>query len=43
MDLFTDTLGDIFDSIKEKDAKKAELAARKHIDDFVEKIKQDLI
>lgn len=43
MDLFTDTLGDIFDSIKEKDAKKAELAARKHIDDFVEKIKQDLL
>lgn len=43
MDIFTDTLGLILDSIKEKNTEKVEKYARDHIDAFVEKIKQELL
>lgn len=43
MDLFTHTLGKILEAIKEKDTEKAEKYAREHIDEFVLKIKNDLL
>lgn len=43
MDLFTHTLGKILESIKEKDAEKAEKYAIEHIDCFVLKIKKELL
>ena len=42
MDLFTDSLGKLLNAIKEKDHDKAEVYAREHIDEFVEKIKNEL-
>lgn len=43
MDLFTDTLGEVLDAIKNKDVERAEKYARDHIDAFVEKIKSVLL
>lgn len=43
MDLFTHTLGKVLEAIKEKDIKKAEKYAIEHIDEFVLKIKKDLL
>lgn len=43
MDLFTDSLGKLLDSIKNKDYDKAEIHARQHIDEFVLKIKNELL
>lgn len=43
MDIFTDTLGEVLEAIKEKDMDMAEKYAREHIDAFVEKIKQEML
>lgn len=43
MNIFTDTLGEILNAIKEKDTDLAEKYAREHIDVFVEKIKQEML
>lgn len=43
MDLFTNTLGKVLEAIKEKDTEKAEKYAREHIDEFVLKIKTDML
>lgn len=43
MDLFTDTLEKVLEGIKEKDVEKVENYARAHIDDFVLKIKKELL
>jgi DNA-binding GntR family transcriptional regulator len=43
MDLFTHTLGKVLEAIKEKDIDKAEKYAVEHIDEFVSKIKKDLL
>lgn len=43
MDLFTNTLGKVLEAIKEKDTEKAEKYAREHIDEFVLKIKNDML
>lgn len=43
IDLFANSLNDILIGIKEKDEKKAEDAARFHIDEFVNKIKEELL
>ncbi len=43
MELFTNTLSKVLKAIKEKDTANAEKYAREHIDDFVEKIKQELL
>ncbi|MCF6465728.1 GntR family transcriptional regulator [Clostridium sp. Cult2] len=43
MDLFTDSLSKVLKAIKEKDRDRAEKYAREHIDDFVDKIKQELL
>lgn len=43
MNLFTDSLGKVLRAIKEKDKDRAEIYAREHIDDFVDKIKQELL
>ncbi|WP_291642667.1 GntR family transcriptional regulator [Clostridium sp.] len=43
MDLFTNTLGKVLEAIKEKDTEKAEKYARDHIDEFVLKIKTDML
>ncbi|MEG0775378.1 GntR family transcriptional regulator [Clostridium sp.] len=43
MDIFTNSLGKIFNSIKEKNHESVEKHAREHIDDFVEKIKQQML
>ncbi|SCG82056.1 putative HTH-type transcriptional regulator ydfH [Proteiniborus sp. DW1] len=43
MDLFTNTLSKVVKAIKEKDTANAEKYAREHIDEFVEKIKQELL
>jgi DNA-binding GntR family transcriptional regulator len=43
MDLFTNTLGKVLEAIKEKDTEKAEKYAREHIDEFVLKIKSDML
>ena len=42
-DLFVDSLNDILVGLKEKDEDKAEEAARVHIDEFVNKIKEELL
>lgn len=43
MNLFTNTLGKILEAIKEKDSDKAERYAKEHIDEFVNKIKNDML
>ena len=43
MDLFIHTLGKVLEAIKEKDVEKAEKYSLKHIDEFVLKIKKDLL
>lgn len=43
MDLFTETLGEVLEGIKDKDVERAEKYAREHIDDFVAKIKSVLL
>ncbi len=43
MDLFTDSLGKILESIKQGNKDMAEKYAREHIDAFVDKIKQELL
>jgi len=43
MEIFTATLGNIVDAIKEKDKDKAEKYARDHIDFFVEKVKKEML
>lgn len=43
MDLFTHTLGKVLEAIKEKDTEKAEKYAREHVDEFVVKIKKDML
>jgi DNA-binding GntR family transcriptional regulator len=43
IDLFTDSLGKILESIKEKNNDMAEKYARDHIDAFVDKIKKELL
>ncbi len=43
MDLFTESLGKLLDAIKEKDYEKAEIHAREHVDEFVLKIKSELL
>lgn len=43
MDLFTDSLGKLLNAIKEKDHEKAEIHAREHVDEFVLKIKSELL
>jgi len=43
MDLFTDSLGKLLNAIKEKDYNKAEIHARQHVDEFVLKIKSELL
>ena len=41
--IFTDTLGELLEAIKDRDYEKAERSARQHIDDFVEKIKKEML
>jgi len=43
MELFTRTLGKVVEAIKEKDVEKAEKYAREHIDEFVLKIKKEML
>jgi len=43
IDLFSDTLGNILEAIKEKDKEKAEKYTKEHIDTFVDKIKKELL
>ena len=43
MDLFNHTLGKVLEAIKEKDVEKAERYSVEHIDEFVLKIKKDLL
>lgn len=43
MDLFTHTLGKVLEGIKQKDYEKVEKYAKEHIDDFVLKIKKELL
>ncbi|WZL71743.1 GntR family transcriptional regulator [Clostridiaceae bacterium 35-E11] len=43
INLFTDTLGNILNAIKEKNPEMAEKYAREHIDTFVEKIRQEML
>lgn len=43
MEFFTNTLGKILDSIKEKNYEAVEKYSRKHIDDFVEKIRNQML
>lgn len=43
MDLFIDTLEKVFQGIKEKDYEKVEKNAMEHIDEFVLKIKEELL
>lgn len=43
MDLFIDTLAKILEGIKEKDYEKVEKNAMEHIDEFVSKIKKELL
>ncbi|NLK44020.1 MAG: GntR family transcriptional regulator [Tissierellia bacterium] len=43
MELFTRTLGRVVEAIKEKDLDKAEKYAREHIDEFVLKIKKEML
>ena len=41
--IFTDTLGDLLEALKERDYEKAERSARQHIDEFVEKIRKEML
>ncbi len=41
--LFTDSLGKVLQAIKEKDVEKAEKYTREHIDEFVSKIKNEML
>lgn len=43
IDLFSHTLGKVLEGIKEKDSDKAEKYAREHIDEFVLKIKKEML
>jgi len=43
MDLFTSSLGKLLEAIKEKDFQKAEKYSKEHIDEFVNKIKKDIL
>ncbi|NLY85829.1 MAG: GntR family transcriptional regulator [Tissierellia bacterium] len=43
MELFTRTLGKVVEAIKEKNVEKAEKYAREHIDEFVLKIKKEML
>lgn len=43
MDLFTHTLGELYQAIKDKDVAKAEKYAREHIDEFVAKIRKEML
>ena len=43
MDIFTISLGQVLEAIKERDQEKAELYAREHIDVFVRKIKEEML
>lgn len=43
MDLFSDTLSKVLEAIKEKDTEKAEKYSREHIDEFVLKIKKEML
>lgn len=43
IDLFSDTLSKVLEAIKEKDTNKAEKYAREHIDEFVLKIKKEML
>lgn len=43
MDLFTNTLEKVLEGIKEKDIEKVEKYSKEHIDDFVLKIKKELL
>lgn len=43
MEIFTETLGNILEAIKEKDKEKAEKYTREHIDFFVEKVKKEML
>lgn len=43
INIFTDTLGELLEAFKERDFEKAERSARQHIDEFVEKIKKEML
>lgn len=43
INLFTDSLGKVLQAIKEKDVEKAEKYTREHIDEFVSKIKNEML
>lgn len=43
MDLFTESLGKVLEAIKEKDTVKADRFSRAHIDEFVIKIKKEML
>ncbi len=43
IDLFSNTLSKVLEAIKEKDTEKAEKYAREHIDEFVLKIKKEML
>lgn len=43
MNLFSNTLSKVLEAIKEKDTEKAEKFAREHIDEFVLKIKKEML
>jgi len=43
VNLFLDTLPEIAQALKERDAAKAEMEAKRHIDVFVERIRQELL
>lgn len=43
INIFTDTLGGLLEAIKERDIEKAERYSREHIDEFVEKIKKEML
>lgn len=43
IDLFSETLGNVLDAIKENDKEKAEKHTKEHVDAFVDKIKKELL
>lgn len=43
INIFTDTLGGLLEAIKERDIEKAERYSREHIDEFVERIKKEML
>ena len=43
MDIFTVTLGNVLEAIKERNPEKAEIYTRDHIDAFVRKIKEEML